>query len=147
VPAPAVPPGRGRRFVVGMVSATVVVVVIAVVVGLALFRVLTRDSPRETTDKFLSAMKAKNFTSAQAALCADGRRRESTDALRDAFELKDHTIASYTIDSERKTTGPDNGKRTAVAATLTYENGTKLNVEIDVVNQSGGKVCGFKVPA
>jgi hypothetical protein len=139
------PPRRRRRgLIVLLVS---VIVVVAAVGGFALYGALLKQTPRETTDKFLSAMKAKNFTAAHDSLCRDGRNKESATALRDAFELKDHTITTYTIDSERKTTGPSDGKVTAVSVTLTYENGDKINVEIDVVGESGGKVCGFKIPA
>jgi hypothetical protein len=109
----------------------------------------TQEPPtrREVADEFLGALQAKNFPAARDTLCRDGKEKESTDVLRDDFRLKDHTITAYMITGERETKSSNGEDVTAITATLTYESGNKIDVEIKVVGESGGKVCGFKIPA
>jgi flagellar basal body-associated protein FliL len=140
--APPVPasPRRSRRRIILLVVALVVVLL----AGLGVLTVfLNRTPPRETADGFLAAMKAKNFSAAHEALCKDGKTKESEADLRTDFHLDQSTITAYAITGEKKDATDDN--ITVVHTTLTYDNGDKLNVDLNVVGESGGKICGFKV--
>jgi hypothetical protein len=120
-------------------------VVLAVVLAGALVLV-GRASPRETADRFLAALQDKNVAAAHDLLCRDGKRKETVAELRDDFELGDHTITSYRITGER-TREREGKEETLVTATLTYETGDRLSIDIGVWTEGGNKVCSLSGPS
>jgi len=142
--APPVEPTRRRSrrivlsLVIGLVGVAVAIVAVGVLRG--------GGSPRETAEEFLSALKAKDVDKAHDLLCADGRRRVSVAELRNDFELTDHTITSYVITNDSKTRQRDNHEETLVEATLTYETGAAVPVQIGVWSGSGQKICSLQPP-
>jgi hypothetical protein len=143
---PPAPPAdtakRSRRplfLVLGLVLALVVV-------GIGAFALLGQQNPRETADGFLTALKGKDFATAHGKLCADGKNKKSADDLRQDFQLDQNTITGYSVVSDKKAT-LDGNKVTVVTVTLTYQTGGNTNIELDVVAEGGGTVCGYKIPA
>ena len=137
-PPTAIGKGPSKRRIIVLVS---VLVVVAVIAAGAVFSALNKKPPRDTADGFLSAMKAKNFTAAHDALCKDGKSKESETALKSDFHLDARTITAYTINGEDK--DASDKKITVVHTTLTYDSGDKLNIDLNVVTESGGRICGF----
>jgi len=103
-------------------------------------------SPRETAEEFLRALQAKDVDKAHDLLCADGRRQMSVAELRSDFGLADHVITSYVITSDSDTRQRDNREETLVEATLTYETGAAVPVQIGVWSGSGQKICSLQPP-
>jgi len=124
----------------------VLVAVLVVLVGA--YGVLRNGgSPRETADKFLTALQAKDVDKARDLLCSDGKRKKSASQLRSDFELDAHTITSYVITGDSNTRQRDSRKETLVDATLTYETGDNVPVQIGVWNEGGQKICSLQPPA
>jgi Flp pilus assembly protein CpaB len=119
----------------------VVLVVVAAIAGAMLFSVINKKAPRETADKFLTAIKSKNVSAAHGMLCKDGQKKVSEADIKSTFHLDQNTVTSYTITGENKDTA--NKNVTIEHAALTYNNGDKQLVELHVVGESGGKICGF----
>jgi hypothetical protein len=124
--------------VAGLVAVAVAIVGVGVLRG--------GGSPRETAEEFLGALKAKDVEKAHALLCADGRRQKSAAELRNDFGLTDHTITSYVVTSDSNTRQRDNREETLVEATLTYETGAAVPVQIGVWSGSGQKICSLQPP-
>jgi hypothetical protein len=139
---PEQPPKRSRRALL----LTVGLVVALVAVGVVAFGLLRQRDPRDTADGFLAAMKSKDFAAAHGKLCKDGQGKKSADNLRQDFQLDQNTITGYKVVSDKKET-LDGDKVTVVTVTLTYQTGGDTTVELDVVSEGGGTVCGYKIPA
>jgi hypothetical protein len=142
-PAPPVAtPKRSRRplfLILGLV-------LVLIIVGVGAFALLGQKNPRETAGGFLTALKGKDFATAHDKLCADGKSKKSAEDLRQDFQLDQNTITSYSVVSDKKET-LDGNKVTVVTVTLTYQTGGNTNIELDVVSEGGGTVCGYKIPA
>lgn len=137
-------PARARRSRRTVWLAVGALVLVGVVVAVGVFVFLRRTDPRQTAEAFLSAMKSKDFAAAHGALCRDGKGKESPDDLKKDFQLDKNAITAYAIGSVAKSTKDSNA--TTVRATLSYDTGTKVDVALEVVDESGGKVCGFTLP-
>jgi hypothetical protein len=120
---------------------------VVVLVGAVGTIALRSGNPRQAADKFLTALKDKDVQKAHDLLCADGRRKKSVDALRTDFGLQNDAISSYVITSDTGTRQRDNKKETLVEATLTYQTGRKVPVQIGVWTEGGGqKICSLLPP-
>jgi hypothetical protein len=117
-----------------------------IILGAAAGVLRAGGSPRETAAKFLAALQAKDVDKAHDLLCSDGRRKKSVDALRSDFELADHTITSYVIVNDSTTRQRGDKEETLVEATLTYETGDKVPVQIGVLREGGQKICSLQPP-
>jgi hypothetical protein len=138
VPPPTAKKSSKRRMIV-LIS---VLVVVAVIAASAVFTALNKKPPKDVADGFLSAMKAKNFSAAHDTLCKDGRSKETEADLKTDFHLDQGSITAYAINGEEKDSSDK--KVTIVHTTLTYDSGQKLNIDLNVVTESGGRICGFK---
>jgi hypothetical protein len=143
--APWGEPTRKRSNRMVFVIAGVLVAVLAISVWSVV--TLRGGSPRRTADRFLTALQTKDVEKAHDLLCSDGKRKKSVDQLRTDFELRDHTITSYVITSDSKTRERDNKQETLVDATLTYETGDTVPVQIGVWSEGGQKICSLQPPA
>jgi hypothetical protein len=125
----------------------VLVAVVVVLAGAVGTIALRTGSPRQTADKFLTALKDKDVQRAHDLLCADGRRKKTADDLRGDFGLQNDTISSYVITSDTATQQRDNKKETLVEATLTYQSGRRVPVQIGVWTEGGGqRICSLLPP-
>ncbi len=132
------PPNSGRR-VLALVGALVAVAV--VLVALMVF-VVFRGDPRDTADEFMAALKAKDVDKAHSLLCKDGRQKESKEELRRGFDLDSRTITAYVLGPERQREreGKD---ETLVPVTITYDQGTDVELDLGVWDEGGQKVCSL----
>ena len=134
-------PRRGRTVLI-LVGALVAVGAVA---ALGWFLFVGRADPRGTADAFLGALRSKDVAAAHGKLCADGKGKERPDDLRTDFGLDKHTITAYAITGTAESTR--DGSATTVRAELTYDTGATVPVELEVVGEGGGTVCGFTIPA
>jgi hypothetical protein len=141
-PPPDAPAKRSRR---GLFL-TIGLVVALIAVGIVAFALLGQKDPRDTATGFLAALKSKDFAGAHGKLCKDGQGKKSAEDLRQDFQLDQNTITSYSVDSDKKET-INGDKVTVVTVTLTYQTGGNTTIELDVVAEGGGTVCGYKIPA
>jgi hypothetical protein len=125
--------------VLALVGALAAVAV--VLVALMVF-VIFRGDPRDTADEFMAALKAKDVDKAHSLLCKDGQQKESKEELRRGFDLDSRTITAYVLGPERQREreGKD---ETLVPVTITYDQGTDVELDLGVWDEGGQRVCSL----
>jgi hypothetical protein len=124
-----------------------VLALIGGLVGLAVVLAITltstlRGSPRDTTEEFMAALKAKDMDKARSLLCKDGQRKNSEVALRRSFGLDDRTITSYQLGTER-TREREGKEETLVPVTIGYDQGSEVTLDVGVWNEGGQRICSL----
>ena len=101
--------------------------------------------PRDTTDAFMSALRAKDVDKAHSLLCKDGQQKESADELRRSFDLDSRTITGYRLgtERERRREGKD---ETLIPVTITYDQGAEVAIDVGVWDEGGQKICSLNPP-
>jgi hypothetical protein len=102
-------------------------------------------NPRDTADKFMAALKAKDVDKAHSLLCKDGQSKETKDGLRSDFDLDSRTITSYSLGTERKR-DRDGKDETLIPVTIAYDQGAEIKLDLGVWNEGGQKVCSLNPP-
>lgn len=134
------PPAKSRRplflIIGGIVAAIVVVIVVLGAIGVG------AGNPRDTADKFMAALKAKDVDKAHSLLCKDGQDKESKDELRTDFGLTGKTITNYSLGTER-TRDREDKKETLIPVTIDYDQGGQVKLELGIWDEGGQKVCSL----
>ncbi|HZB50876.1 MAG TPA: hypothetical protein VE547_17445, partial [Mycobacteriales bacterium] len=142
---PGQPPGPGARSgrrVLALVGGLALVTV--VLAGVLVF-VVFRGSPRDTADAFMAALRAKDIDKAHSLLCQDGRQKESKEELRRSFDLDTRTITGYVLGPERQREREGKAE-TLVPVTITYDQGSEVEIDLGVWDEGGQKVCSLNPP-
>lgn len=136
----AQPAKKSRRPLFLIIGGAVAVIVVAIVVLGAIGA--GSGNPRDTADKFMTALKAKDVDRAHSLLCKDGQDKESKDELRTDFGLTSRTITNYTLGTE-STRNREDRKETLIPVTIDYDQGAQLTLQLGIWNESGQKVCSL----
>ena len=137
------PPKQSKRplFLVigGLVAAAIAGLLVLGALGFG------AGDPRETANKFMAALQAKDVDKAHGLLCKDGKKKEPKDALRRDFNLDSRTITGYTLGTER-TRKREGNDETLIPVTITYDQGQQVQLDLGLWNEGGQKVCSLNPP-
>ena len=104
---------------------------------------LLRGSATGTVTEFLTALQKKDIQKAHDLLCSSGKRQETVQDLRNDFDLDERTIVSHQITGTRDRRR-DGKTETLVSATVSYDSGDPLKLDIGVWKGDRRKVCSLQ---